>query len=131
MNRYMEVCNLMQQMGWQVKTEHYYDFAAYVDYMLKQKRVIFIQGVTVQAIIFFFLTDDFTTLYKKRTWALAIDNPEGKQIYIDKLICRYWTKNMRQSLEEAILERFPHVEEAIYHRAPKDRCVRIKRGVKV
>ncbi len=123
--------NLTQTMvrwGFEIKAHHYKAFQAYLEAMLTKDRVIVIrQNGQLEAIVFYFLTEDYSKLYKKSTWEIAKDDPEGHQIYIDKMVCRRWTKELRQAVKRAIELKFPHVQEAYYHRAPIDRCVKISR----
>jgi hypothetical protein len=100
----------------------------YCQAMLKKDRVIIIQnGEIIEAIIFYYLTNDWEKLYKKRTWDVVDDEIDGKQIYVDKMVCKHVTKEIRKELQEAIEKQFPQVELGIYHRAPKDRCIKIWR----
>ena len=81
----------------------------------------------IEVIMFFFLTFNYQDLYKKAEWATPKDNPLGNQIYIDKMICKKWTLPIRKAVQNLIQESYPDVTKAYYHRAPKDRCVRINR----
>lgn len=113
--------------GWKIKHEHYVAFSDYLKEMLKRNRVMVIMdGAVVTAIILYFLTDDYTRVYKKGTWDLPkSDDPAGNQIYVDKLLCKKWTPEIRRLVQNAIQEKYPHVTEGFYHRSPNDRCVRI------
>jgi len=122
-----QMANLLYKWGMVIAHQHYIPFCDYLKEMVRRERVFIIkEGDEIIALCFYFLTDDFNLVYKKGTWDLVIDNPEGHQIYIDKLFSSKWTKKVREAVKDAIEEKFPHIEEGIYHREPKDRCVRIR-----
>lgn len=126
-----QMANLMYKWGWVIRHEHYIAFCDYLKEMVKRNRVFIVKDEEeIIALCFYFLTDDFNEVYKKGTWDVIEDDPSGHQIYIDKLVCRTWTRKVRESVQEAIQTRFPQVAEGYYHRAPKDRCVKILRGDK-
>ena len=101
--------------------------------MMKKNRVMLIDGPKgIEAIIMFHLTNSFEKLYKKGLWDIPEDEPDGSQIYIDKMICRKWSFSLRRKIQDTIEDYFPNVLEGYYHRAPYDRCVKIyKRGTKL
>lgn len=114
--------------GYAVRSDQYDDFMTYTSNMLKKKRVMLIRSENgLEAIIFFFLTNDYSKLYKKSRWAIPDDEPQGSQVYIDKMICKKWTHLIRRQVQDFIESNFPNVQEGFYHRAPYDRCVRIMR----
>lgn len=120
---------VMARWGFEIKPHQYKGFQAYLAGMLKKDRVMVIRrNGDLDAIIFYYLTDNYLNLHKKSTWEIAQDNPEGHQIYVDKMVCRHWTRQLRESIRQAIERKFPLVTEGIYHRAPFDRCVKISRG---
>lgn len=126
--RFTHLANLMQNWGWQIRHEHYVQFSDYLRDMLKLNRVfVVMDGELIIAVCFFYLTNDYSKLYKKNTWDVIVDNPSGNQMYIDKLVCAKWTKSVRVAVQAAIQDKFPQIVAAYYHRAPKDRCVKINR----
>jgi len=123
-----KLLHIFQSWGFDLKTEHYWSFKQYCQNMLKRKRVIVVMnGDQIQGVAFFFLTNDYLHLYKKGEFEYPNDTETGFQMYIDKLICKHMTPAVRRSLQDIIESSFPNVKEAYYHRAPKDRCVRIDR----
>ena len=125
---FSQLTDIFESWGYAVKPEHYFGFKRYCQAMMKMGRVIIIiNGPSVEALVFFFITDDYRRLYKKGEWHIALDNPQGEQMYVDKMICKRWTPEIRRKLQSLIEHNFPNVKEAFYHRAPFDRCVRIKR----
>ena len=80
----------------------------------------------LKAILTFFITDNYEALYKKSMWQVSDDEPDGKQFYIDKMVCAKFDKPLRIAINQHVAETFPNVDYAYYHRAPKDRCVKIK-----
>lgn len=121
-----ELAWIMEQWGYKIKAEEFESFRAYTQGMFNRRRALIIKsGKSLEAIIFYFLTNDFEMIYKKGTWDIPEDNPAGSQIYLDKMICRRWNKQIRNVVKEAIETKFPCVLEGVYHRAPFDRCVKI------
>lgn len=126
--RFRQLSDLFYGWGWEIKHEHYVAFCDYLKEMLKRKRVMVIyNGEFIDAVIMFYLTHDYTKLYKKGTWEIAHDDENGSQIYIDKMVCNKYTKELRVALQSAIEDNFPQVTMGVYHRAPKDKCFKISR----
>jgi len=125
---FSQLTDIFESWGYVIKPEHYFGFKNYCQKMMKMGRVIVIvNGPNIEALVFFYLTNDYTKIYKKGEWDIAMDDMFGSQAYIDKMVCKRWTLEIRRKLQTLIEERFPSVKEAFYHRAPFDRCVRIKR----
>ena len=123
-----DMLRVFDSWGYPLKTEYYWDFKQYCQTMLRRKRVIIVMnGEEIQSVVFFFLTNDYLRLYKKSEFETPDDKECGFQMYVDKMICKHWTPAVRRSVQDIIEERFPHVKEAYYHRAPNDRCVTIRR----
>lgn len=127
--KFSHLANIFISWGFQVKPHEYLAFQEYTEEMLRRDRVIAVyQNNAIQAIICYYLTKDYTKLYKKNWWEIPLEDASGHQIYIDKMICRKWTKDLRLAVKMAIEQKFPHIKECYYHRAPFDRCVKISRG---
>ena len=123
-----DLASIYQSWGHPIKPSQYEAFRNYTTTMLKNKRVIFVRSENgLEAVIFFFITNDYSKLYKKSIWAMPVEDEGGSQAYIDKMICSHWTLGIRRHIQEFIESNFPNVVEAFYHRAPFDRCVRIMR----
>lgn len=126
--RFNQMARLFYEWGWEIKHHQYIAFCDYLKEMLKRNRIMMVMNNdAIEAIIFFYLTNDYAHLYKKGTWDIVEDEPNGSQIYIDKMVCKKFTKELRIRLAQAIEEKFPQVELGVYHRAPFDRCIRIRR----
>ena|SRR3990167_2085808 len=126
--RFHGLAQLFYQWGWEIKHEHYTAFSDYLKEMLKRNRVMVVMnGEEIEAVITYYLTDDYEKLFKKSTWEVVNDDPDGSQIYIDKMVCKKFNKELRVRLAQAIEEKFPNVVEGFYHRAPFDRCIKIRR----
>ncbi len=126
--RFNQLARTFYDWGWEIKHDHYVAFSDYLKDMLKMNRVmVLMNGEEIEAIIMFYLTDDYTQIYKKRTWDLAKDNPSGCQVYIDKMVCKKVTREVIRKIQDAIEEKYPQVELGVYHRAPFDRCIKIWR----
>jgi len=127
--KFMDLAKLFYEWGWQIKPQHYEAFSRYLDSMLKRNRVMIIQNNSeVEAVILFYLTNDYEPFYKMKQWVIVPDDENGSQIYIAQMICKKWSKELRNSIREAIEEHFPNIDTVIYHRPPQDRCVKIKIG---
>jgi hypothetical protein len=123
-----KLSDLMNQWGYEIDPRQYFQFRYYTMEMLNRNRVMVLwNGPLIEAVIIYYLTDDFNKIFKKPMWKVVEDDPAGHQIYIDKMVCRKWNRHVREAVSRALKERFPNVKELVYHRAPKDRCVRIKR----
>jgi len=129
--KFHSLARLFYEWGWEIKHEHYVGFSDYVKQMLALKRVLFIrEGDEVIAALFYYLTDDYELVYKKSTWDIAQDNPNGHQMYIDKMVCKKFSRELVRVIKSAVENQFPNVKVGIYHRAPKDKCIKIYCGGK-
>ena len=125
---FIHLANLMQNWGYEIDMKHYYQFKYYLEEMLKKNRVMIVRrNGLIEAVIIYYLTHDYTKIYKKPMWRVTEDSEDGSQVYIDKMVCRKWTRTAREDIGRALQEHFPNAKEVIYHRAPKDRCVKIRR----
>ena len=126
--RFAHIAMLCESWGWRIKPQEYLGFKEYFERMLGRERVMIMMNDGFPcAILTFFLTNDYESLYKKSEWATPIDDETGSQIYVDKMVSSGWTPTLRRKVQETIEERFPNVMEGYYHRAPYDRCVKIYR----
>lgn len=124
--KFFQFNNVIVSWGFKVKPQEYQAFQEYTEEMFRRDRVIVLfYGKEIQGVLFYYLTKDYKKLYKKSLWQIPPEDPEGHQIYFDKLICRRWTKEFRTAVKLAVEHKFPHIKEAYYHRAPFDRCVKI------
>jgi len=115
-------------MGLHDNPSEYENFKEYLHGMLEKKRVMLIWSKTdLEAIILFHLTNNYDKLYKKPLWYIPDDEPDGKQIYVDKMVCRHMDQPLRRAIQTSIETNFPNVMEGYYHRAPYDRLHRIYR----
>ena len=120
--------NIMYSWGHALKPYHYFGFRSYFNQMLDSKQVAFIQGESGPiCILFFSIVDDCTDIHKKAEWDLPRNNILGNKIYVDKMICQSWTPSLRRTVQDWIEETFPQVDEGYYHKAPRDKCVKIYR----
>ena len=122
-----QLSNLFLRWGWYIFPDQQENFKKFFREMLRRDRVMVITNDgNVEAVIFYFLTNDYKKLYKKGLWDTPEDEPKGSQIYIDKMICREWTHTLRRQIQDVIENHFPNVEEGYYHREPFDRLTKIK-----
>lgn len=125
---FLDLASLFIRWGYLIKPHHYKNFELYFKEMLRRNRVMIVQNDTeIQAVLTYFLTDDYETLYKKSHWDIPRENPEGHQIYVDKMICKNWKVPIRRIVQDLIEDSFPNVMEGHYHRAPYDRHIKIMR----
>jgi len=119
------LANLMQNWGYAVKPSEYENFSNYIKVMLTKNRVMLIwdKGL-ISCVIIYFLTND-EDAYKKSTWEIPKDDPDGHKLYVEKMVCSGWSGGLRNSVYEAIRDYFPKVTEVHYHRAPFDRPKKI------
>lgn len=116
------LANLMQNWGYEIKSTEYENFSNYLQAMLTKNRVMLIwdKGL-ISCVIIYFLTNDVENAYKKSTWEVPQDDPDGDKIYVEKMVCSGWSGGLRKLVYEAFKEKFPQVTEVHYHRAPFDR----------
>ena len=120
--KFSQLSRLFYQWGIPIKVEHYTPFCDYLHAMLKRNRVMVIEKDNeIVAVLLFFITYDYNKVYKKGSWDFIDDNEFGHQIYVDKLVCKHFDRDLHNAIEEAIVDKYPQVTEAIYHREPRDR----------
>ena len=104
------------------------EFSVYLSEMLKRNRVMTVSSENgLEAIIFYFLTDELDSFINKPTWKTPIDTPSGHIFFIDKMLCRKWTKSVRVEVQRQVEEKFPFITQALWLRRPKNRHVIINR----
>ena len=129
--RFHHLAKLFYDWGWSIPVEQYVPFSDYVKEMIKRERVVIIkEGEEILGILFFFITDDHNTIYKKSLWACPKDQEVGREIYVDKLVCKKITPTLWKKIQATFEEAYPDVVYGIYHRSPYDRCVKTKLGVR-
>lgn len=125
--KFAQLSRTFYEWGWQIKHEHYVAFSDYLKAMLKKNRVMLIlKDGEIEAIILFYITDNYDKVYKKFDWEVVDDNENGNLAYIDKMVCKKYTKSLRMAIYDALVEKYPNIDEAMYLRA-KDRKVIIRR----
>ena len=92
----------------------------YFQEMIERHRtaMVFEDGVPVALATFFILNsvDQIGQFYHRSIWETPLDFPEGKVIYIDKLLTiRRWLPSMRRALEKALLDDYPQLEVSAWH----------------
>jgi len=121
------LAKVFNSWDYQINPEEYDNFKAYFEEMLRRKRVMIIkEDYFVKAVLTYFLTDNWEEHLHKGLWEIKPDNPDGKQIFIDKMICQNWKLPIRRLLQEAIETNF-NVLEGHYYHAPLGPHVKIKR----
>ena len=127
----MNLSNLhtyFQAWGKLVRPGEVLNFNRYVSKMLIRNRAIVVNGEDgMEAIMFYFLTDDVKPLINRPMWTTPQDTESGHIIFIDKMVASKWTKSVREAVQEAIEKKYPNVHEAFWLREPLNRSVIIKR----
>lgn len=127
--RFHNLAAMFYRWGWHIKHDHYVAFSDYVKEMLKRKRVFAIyDNAEIIAIVFYYLSNDYRLIYKKGTWDVVNDDPNGHQIYIDKMVCKKFDRNVLRAIKQSIEDEFPNITEGVWHRSPFDKCVRVRRS---
>ena len=118
-----------QSWGKVLKESEIHKFNRYVSKMLLRNRTIIVNGENgMEAIIFYFLTDDVKPFVNRPMWTTPEDNESGSIIFIDKMVAHKWTKSVRLAVMDALEKKYPFAQEAYWLREPKNRSVIIKRG---
>ncbi|MDO8656152.1 MAG: hypothetical protein Q7K45_02860 [Nanoarchaeota archaeon] len=102
----------------------------YVSDMLHDHRIVEIRkDGTPHAIIFFSVCNDYEPYLKKGEFEYLPDNPSGKIIYVEVMIARRWTRELREKFEELLATKYPNFEYGVWHRMASwgDRKVIAKR----
>lgn len=121
-----DVVDSLLEWGYVINPREYDRFRDYVREMFARERVLMMfKEDELMAIILFHITNDYERLYKKGLWDIPDGDPEGHQVYIDKMVCKSMTLPLRRAIASAIVNKYPRVDEGYYHRAPYDRCVKI------
>lgn len=127
----MNILNLLsyfQSWGMVMRQSEILKFNRYVSEMLRRNRVIIINGKDdMEAILFYFITDDHKKFDNRPLWSTPQDSETGSTIFIDKMVAKRWTKSLRLTVQNAIEEKYPFIEQAFWLREPKNRNVIIKR----
>lgn len=106
---------------------------SYIENMIKDQRVTVIsENHKPIAVLFFSMTDNPQYFLRKGTWDYLPHFPQGKIIYVEKLVSRGWNKLIRKQFESEVTKVHPQIEFAIWHRYAKwgDRQVTYKRRMK-
>lgn len=94
---------------------HYYLYRMIDD----GRTIVIMEDGKVHAFICFSICEDFEQFYKKDTWDYIPHYPSGSIIYIELMICRKWTKELRGKFEELIIQRYPQLHTGIWHKYAK------------
>ena len=118
--------------GYALKPGYYQRFKVYFEDMIRRKRVMILEDSNgIVAVITFFITRNHEALANKPEFACPMDDPNGSEIYIDKMICKRWTMGVRRLVQDIVESHFPRVMIGFWHREPDNRCVvTYKKGTK-
>ena len=110
--------------GFPIKPEYYQRFKVYFEEMLRRKRVLMISNDDgLQAVITFFITRDHETLSNKPEFSIPYDDENGTEIYIDKMVAKSFSLNLKRIVQETFESLYPNVQIGFWHRGPNNKCV--------
>lgn len=131
----MSPINLLKsigEMGGRYKVSELHLIMDYATRMLEDKRVVLINlDEKPYACLFFSLTNLESSHLVKGTWDYISHDPDGKYLYVEKLIATKWSKTLRLRFEEEIIKTYPQITHGVWHRWATygDRIVKSKRRV--
>lgn len=128
--RTMDIIQFLRYFGADLEREDLEEIRVYFGKMNLDGRIIGIgENGRLKGLLLFSITDSPSPFYKKRMWEYISHNIYGEIAYIEKLIIRKWTKEMRLRIEEILISRYPNLEYAAWHRPRrnKDQLVLVKR----
>ena len=64
----------------------------------------------------FSICNNYTPYKDKDIWEYLPHDPSGRICFIEKLASIRWNKELRMQLENAILEKYPQIEETVWFR---------------
>src|SRR3990167_11290062 len=126
----ISVLTIMGEMGLRYRASEINETIDYATKMLDNGRVIVIwDDDIISAVLFFSITNEPKLFLEKQTWEFKSHDPEGKIVYLEKLVSRGWNKKIRLQLESEIIRKYPNIDHAEWHRWGKtgDRPVISKR----
>lgn len=129
MNNIIEIIDFMGNQGIRFSDKTLNKMIYYISKMIEDKRVIAIYDEGLYAIMFFSIGDSYEPFWKKETWQFLEQNPKGNSLYIEKIVCKRWKKEIRLQMEDEILKLYPKLIQCHWHRFGKtgDRQVFTKR----
>ena len=116
MNAY-DVVKAYGELGCMFREKIIEDVIDYFALMLYDERIILItKDSQPHAVICFSMTNDPDLYLKKKTWDYLPHEPTGKIIYVEKIICKKWDKELRSQFEHEISKRYPKMQYGMWHR---------------
>ena len=114
---YLDVLEIMYQLGFKVVRSVIINVIDYIDNMLRDNRILVInRNGEPYALIFFSISNSYEPYFFKSDFDFLPHNPNGRIIYLEKLISKGWDKKLRQQFEQTILQIYPQLETAVWHR---------------
>ena len=114
---YLDVLEIMHKVGYHIKRSVIHDVVDYVDNMLRDSRILVInRDGEPYALVLFSISNSYEPYFLKNDFDFLPHNPNGRIIYLEKLISKGWDKELRQQFEETILQIYPQLETAVWHR---------------
>lgn len=112
-----ELLCFMGECGFRYKESELRDIYYYVKKMVKDRRVIAVKdGERYHTVIFYSIAQEWEPYLKKGEWEYATHQPGGCCIYIEKAVSKGWNKYIRNSLKQIILDKYPQLHMAKWHR---------------
>ena len=130
----IDIVKILGEMGGRFPKSQLGSLMEYFTKMIADGRVIVIwKDKEPYAVMAFSIGNDFEKFHKKTTWDYIAHDQEGSTLYIELLVCKQWTKELRKQFEQEILKHYPQLEEAHWDRwvSSGERHVKIRRSVYV
>lgn len=113
----LEVFEFMKLRGMKLDPIQTEEAIRYVSLMLLDQRIIVILRYSdLHTVAFFSICNNPTPYQAKQTWGFLQHDPEGKVVFIEKMVTKGWNKEVRHGLEKVLINRFPQLEEGIWCR---------------
>jgi hypothetical protein len=121
-----EVINFMGLCGMRYSRSLFLKIYDYIISMIDDERVIVAYRDNKPIMIAFFsICRDWEPYHNKNTWQYLRNESDGHIAYIEKIVAMEYNKELRNLIEEVIVERFPTTKYGVWHRHKKCTDVRV------
>lgn len=100
--------------------------------MITDERVVIVyEDNKPHSVFFYSITDNEETFLKKGMWEYKKQDPQGKILYVEKMVTKGWNRELRNIFELTVCTKYPQIECGCWHRYGRtgDRKVISKRRV--
>ena len=126
----IDIIKILGEMGGRFPKSQLGSLMEYFSKMIADGRVIVIwKDNEPYSVMTFSISNEFEQFHKKSTWHYLPHDPTGTSLYIELLVSKVWTKELRKQFGQEILKKYPQLEEAHWHRwvSSGERHVKIRR----